>query len=150
MADLSGSHTVEIDAPIERCFAIAADIDGAPRWQGTMKEVEVHTRDSRGRALDVTTIADAKVKTVKTRLRFSYDDEPHGMRWEQVKGDLKTMTGSWAFEELGPGRTRATYAMQGDPGRVLGMLIRGPVEGQLRHRLTVVPAEGLKAEAEKR
>jgi uncharacterized membrane protein len=148
MGQLGGSHTVEIDAPIDECFRIAADIDGAPRWQGTMQSVEVHARDAEGRATDVTTIADAKVKTLRTQLRFEYSGAPAGMTWEQVKGDLKWMKGNWRFEDLGEGRTRATYTMEGDPGRMLGMLIRGPVEAQLRHLLTVVPAEGLKREAE--
>lgn len=69
------------------------------------------------------------------------------MSWEQEKGDLKWLKGSWAFEDLGD-RTRATYTMEGDPGRMLGMLIRGPVEQSLRHLLVTVPAEGLKREAE--
>lgn len=147
MGVLGGEHTVEIDAPIERCFAIAADIDGAPRWQGAMREVDVHERDAEGRATDVTTIADAKVKEIRTRLRFSYEPV-EAMSWKQEQGDLKWMHGSWAFEDLGSGRTRATYAMQGEPGRMLGMLIRGPVESTLRHLLVRVPAEGLKREAE--
>lgn len=150
MGQLGGSHTVEIEAPLDLCFEIAADIDRAPEWQGTMQSVDVHARDGEGRATDVTTMADAKVKVIRTRLRFAYDGAPTGMTWEQAKGDLKWMTGSWAFEDLGGGRTRATYKMEGDPGRVLGMLIRGPVEDKLRHLLTVVPAEGLKREAESR
>ncbi|WP_205699610.1 type II toxin-antitoxin system RatA family toxin [Conexibacter sp. SYSU D00693] len=146
MANLGGSHTVEIDAPIERCFEIAADIEGAPKWQGSMKRVEVHERDAEGRATVVTTIADAKVKEVKTKLRFAYQPLG-GMTWEQEKGDLKWLKGSWTFEDLG-GRTRATYEMEGEPGRMLGMLIKGPVEQTLRHVLVKVPAEGLKREAE--
>lgn len=146
MGSLGGSHTVEIDAPLGRCFEIAADIEGAPRWQGAMKDVEVHERDAHGRPTVVTTIADAKVKEIRTRLRFAYAPQD-GMSWEQEKGDLKWLKGSWAFEDLGD-RTRATYTMEGDPGRMLGMLIRGPVEQSLRHLLVTVPAEGLKREAE--
>lgn len=148
MGNLGGSHTVEIDAPLERCFQIAADIEGAPEWQGSMKRVEVHSRDGDGRATEVTTVADAKVKEIKTRLRFEYSGAPAGMTWEQVKGDLKWLKGSWAFEDLGGGRTRAVHTMQGDPGRVLGMLIRGPVESTIRNLLVNVPAEGLKKHAE--
>jgi hypothetical protein len=50
VADLEGSETREIDAPIERVFAIAADIDRAPEWQGVMKSVDVVERDADGRA----------------------------------------------------------------------------------------------------
>ena len=29
-------HSIEIDAPIETCFAIAADIEGTPKWVVTI------------------------------------------------------------------------------------------------------------------
>ena len=41
MGTLEASWSVEIAAPRERCYAIAADVEGAPRWQGTLERVEV-------------------------------------------------------------------------------------------------------------
>ena len=142
-----GDRTVEIDAPIERCFTIAADIEGAPKWQGSLKDVEVLSKDGDGRAEVVETASDAKIKTVKTRLRFSYD-EPTRIDWIQEKGDVKSLHGWWNLEDLGDGRTRATYALEVDPGRMLGMLLRGPVEGTVKDFLLGGAAEGLKREAE--
>ena len=142
-----GDRSVEIDAPIERCFDIAADIEGAPKWQGSLKDVEVLSKDAEGRPEVVETESDAKVKTVKTRLRFSYD-KPSRIEWVQEKGDVKSLRGWWDLEDLGEGRTRATYALEVDPGRMLGMLLRGPVEGQVKNFLLGGAAEGLKQEAE--
>jgi uncharacterized membrane protein len=147
MANVTGEKTVEIDAPIERCFEIAADIAGAPEWQGSLKDVEVLERGPDKRALVVETESDAKVKTVKARLRFTYD-EPTGIEWVQEKGDTKSLRGWWTFEDLGGGRTRASYGLDVDPGRMLGMLLRGPVEGQVRNFLLGGAAEGLKKKAE--
>lgn len=147
MGHISGRRTVEIDAPIDRVFAIAADIEHAPAWQGSLRDVDVETRDADGRPEIVETSNDAKVKTVKTRLRFSYE-EPTGIRWVQEKGDVKALTGWWELEDLGGGQTRATYALEVDPGRVLGLLLRGPVEGQVRDFLLGKAAEGLKQQAE--
>ena len=144
---IEGDRTVEIYAPIDRCFEIAADIENAPEWQGTLEEVVAFALDAEGRALLVETASDVKVKTAKARLRFSYD-EPTGIRWVQEKGDAKSVEGSWTFEDLGGGRTRATYALSSDPGRMLGMLLRGPVEGQVRNFLLGGAAEGLKEKAE--
>ena len=144
---ITGDRSVEIDAPIERCFDIAADIEGAPKWQGSLKDVEVLSKDAEGRPEVVETESDAKVKTVKTRLRFSYD-KPGRIEWVQEKGDVKSLRGWWALEDLGEGRTRATYALEVDPGRMLGMLLRGPVEGQVKSFLLGGAAEGLKEEAE--
>ena len=147
MGNVTGDRSVEIDAPIERCFEIAADIENAPEWQGSLRDVEVLSRDDDGRAEVVETTSDAKVKTVKARLRFSYE-EPDRITWVQEKGDTKALNGWWDFEDLGGGRTRATYGLDVDPGRMLGMLLRGPVEGQVRNFLLGGAAEGLKKQAE--
>jgi hypothetical protein len=66
----------------------------------------------------------------------------------QEKGDTKSLLGSWAFEDLGGGRTKATYALEADPGRMLGLLLRGPAEGMVRDFLLGNAAEGLKEKAE--
>jgi uncharacterized membrane protein len=144
---ITGDRSVEIDAPIDRCFAIAADIEGAPKWQGSLKDVEVLSKHADGRAEVVDTKNDAKVKTVTTRLRFSYT-EPTRIEWVQEKGDVKSLKGWWDLEDLGEGRTRATYALEVDPGRMLGMLLRGPFEGTVVEFLLGGAADGLKREAE--
>ena len=147
MGILEASYTVEIDAPRDRCYEIAADVENAPGWQGTLEEVEVIERDDQGRAELVFTKSDATVKKVESELRFSYQP-PGGITWEQEKGEVKWLTGSWAFEELDGSRTRATYGLRGDPGRILSMLLRGPVETRVKEFLTKSAAEGLKTEAE--
>jgi uncharacterized membrane protein len=147
MGNIKGDRSVEIEAPIERCYEIASDIENAPDWQGSLKDVEVLERDGERRPLIVETESDAKVKSVRARLRFSYEP-PTGIRWVQEKGDTKSLTGSWSFEDLGDGRTRATYALEADPGRMLGMLLRGPAEAKVRDFLVGNAADGLKEKAE--
>jgi hypothetical protein len=148
MGTLEASWTVDIEAPRERCFEIAAEVEQAPKWQGTLEEVEVLKRDADGRARVVQTVSDAMVKKVKSTLRFSYDP-PAGISWEQEEGEAKWLTGRWDFEQSGEGRTRATYGLRTDPGRMLGLLLRGPVEGKVKELLTKSAAEGLKEEAER-
>jgi uncharacterized membrane protein len=148
MGVIKGNRSVEIDAPVERCYEIAADIENSVEWQGSLKDVEVLERDDQRRAVLVETESDAKVKRVRAVLRFSYDP-PTAIHWEQEKGDAKSLHGSWAFEDLGDGRTRATYALESDPGRILGMLLRGPAEAKVRDFLVGGAAEGLKEKAER-
>jgi uncharacterized membrane protein len=147
MATLEASWTVEIEAPRERCYEVAADVENSAEWQGTLEEVEVLERDAQGRALVVETLSDAMVKKVRSWLRFTYDP-PSGVTWEQEKGETKWLTGSWVFDELDGGRTRATYGLRTDPGRVLGLLLRGPIEGKVKEFLTKSAAEGLKKHLE--
>jgi len=148
MGSLGGEKTVEIDAPVAACFAIAANVDNAPKWQASLRDVEVLERDPEGRAVLVETESDAKVKSIRARLRFTYEP-PGRIRWVQEKGDMKSLEGSWHLEDLGDERTRATYALTSDPGRMLGMLLRGPAESKVRDFLLGGAAEGLKEHAEK-
>ena len=66
--------------------------------------------------------------------------------WDGMPGypAVQTLT----LEDLGDGRTRATYGLSADPGRMLGMLLRGPAEGKVRDFLLGGAAEGLKERAE--
>jgi ribosome-associated toxin RatA of RatAB toxin-antitoxin module len=70
------------------------------------------------------------------------------MNWVQIKGAVKSLEGSWEFVELAVERTRATFALDIDPGRMLGMLLRGPVQGKVKEFLTKGAAEGLKQHVE--
>jgi uncharacterized membrane protein len=147
MGAIRGERTVEIDAPVERCFQIAADIERAPSWQAALEDVDVLTRDGDGRADSVDASFDARVRTIRARLRFSYA-EPSRIEWDQERGDVKSLHGWWRLDDLGDGRTRATYGLEVDPGRMLGMLLRGSMEDKVREFLLAGAAEGLKERAE--
>ena len=131
---IEGRASTEIDAPIEEVFAVAADVEGSPRWQPEIKRAECLQRNDDDHQVLVRTETDAKVRTLGSTLRFGYDD-PTGISWEQTDGDLKSVRGSWELEDLGDGRTKATYWMEVDLGRMLGMVIRGPLVGVLRGQL---------------
>jgi uncharacterized membrane protein len=131
MANLGGSASVEIDAPIEEVWAIVEDVLTAPEWQGGLDSVSVLERDQSGRPTLVETENDIKIRRVKARVRFRYTG-PSRLDWSQEHGDLKSVQGSWELEDLGHGCTRATYRLDADPGRVLGLVIRGPVEAATR------------------
>ena len=149
MGKLYADHTVEIEASLERVFAVAADVANSHVWQPSLERVEVLESDAENRPTLVETEADAIVKKTRQILRFSYDGAPTGMRWHQEKGDVKSLTGSWSFTVLESTLTEATFALEVDPGRMLGMLMRGPVEGKVKEYLTRGSAEGLKEHVEK-
>ena len=145
---ITGDRSVEIDAPIDRCFDIAADIEGAPKWQGSLKDVEVLSKDADGRA-----------EVVEHEVRREGQDRQDEAALQLHRADADRVgagegrrqvaaRGWWDLEDLGGGRTRATYALEVDPGRMLGMLLRGPVEGTVKDFLLGGAADGLKQEAE--
>jgi ribosome-associated toxin RatA of RatAB toxin-antitoxin module len=147
MSTVSGSSTAEIDAPLEQVWQVVEDVPSAPEWQGGVKAMHVLDRDEQGRAVRCEVENDAKVRTVKSTVRFTYD-APHELRWTQEKGELKSVDGHWRLEALGDGRTRATYWIEGELGRMLGMVIRGPLVDLLRDMLAGARAGELKRRVE--
>ncbi|HEX8084367.1 MAG TPA: SRPBCC family protein [Solirubrobacteraceae bacterium] len=143
---ISGSASTVIEASIDEVYAVAADVENSPRWQPDIKRAEVLETEGDEQVL-VETETDAKVRSLKSTLRFTYDP-PRGLSWRQEKGDLKSVEGSWSFEEVGEGRTKATYEMTVDLGRMLGMVIRGPLVGVLRGQLVESMPEKLKKDVE--
>ena len=148
MANLTGSSTAEINAPIDQVWAVVEDVETAPDWQGGLDGLVPLEHDDQGRATLCEAAADIKVRTVKSLVRFSYDDGPVLLSWSQEKGELKSVDGRWELEDLGNDRTRATYAIEVDFGRMLSMLIRGPVEGAIRAMLVNARAGELKRRVE--
>lgn len=147
MGILKAERAVEIDASPARCYEIIVDLESTPEWQQTMKSLTVLERDGQGRARLAEVVSDAKVKEVTSIYRFDFPGSDR-ITWEQEKGELKWLTGEWRLEELGSERTRATYALEADTGRMLGLLLRGPVEGKVKEMLTKDAVEGLKRRAE--
>jgi carbon monoxide dehydrogenase subunit G len=144
---VSGSSSAEINAPLEQVWETVQDVESAPQWQGGLKAMRAVERDGEGRATLCESETDAKVRTVKSTVRFSYD-RPTSLTWRQEKGELKSVVGSWKLEDLGDGRTRATYSIDADLGRMLGMVIRGPLVGVLRDMLAGARAGELKKQVE--
>jgi carbon monoxide dehydrogenase subunit G len=147
MAVVTGSSTAEIDAPLERVWDVVEDVEDAPNWQGGLKGLHALERDDDGRAIVCEADNDAKVLSVKSTVRFAYE-APTRLSWRQEKGQLKSVDGRWDLEDLGDGRTRATYSLEVDPGRKLGMIVRGPLVDVLRDMLAGARAGELKKRVE--
>ena len=142
MANMTGSSTAEIDAPRDRVWALVEDVESAPQWQGGLKSMHALERDGDGRAIFCETETDAKVRSVKAKVRFTYDG-PGRLSWTQEQGDLKSVQGSWELEDLGGDRTRATYSIDVD----LGLVPRDPPErlyhGTVERFLSSILKDGL-------
>src|SRR5215475_9330963 len=139
-------HSVEIQAPIETCFAAIIDYETFPSWQGAVVDTEVLDWDDEGRGKRVRLVIDAKVRKVDYTLDYRYD-EPERIEWDFVEGNgINDSDGHYIFEDLGGERTRATYKL----GLEVGLPLPGPV-ARRAHRSTLKGSvEDLKREAERR
>jgi carbon monoxide dehydrogenase subunit G len=126
MGHLGGTASAEIDAPLEEVWAVVQDVIAAPEWQGGLDTVTALERDADGRPTLVDTESDIKVSRVKSRVRIRYE-RPTRLTWMQEEGDMRSVEAVWELEDLGNERTRVSYRFDADPGRVLGLVIRGPV-----------------------
>ena len=137
--------TIDIEANVDEIMAVASDFETYPEWNSEVKSVEVLERDDEGRATRVAWKVDAKIKTVGYVLSYDYSDLPGGYSWELVDGDVKALTGAYAFDEFDD-VTDVAYELTLDPG----FPVPGPLRRQGERRLREAALDGLKERVESR
>jgi uncharacterized membrane protein len=142
MGTKHAEQQVAIGAPPHSCFDALLEYETFPEWQSAVKWVEVVSRDKEGRGREVHFEVDAKVRTIRYELEYSYEP-PHRISWRYLGGDIRDVDGEYIFEDRGDGSTLATYSLAIDPGvwlpdRIARMInqqvMRASVE-ELRNRV---------------
>lgn len=124
------SDTIDIEASAAEIFEVATDFDAYPDWNANIKEVEVRERDDEGRATEVWMRVDAKIRTVEYTLGYDYSDAPDSFSWSLIDGDVKELSGSYAFDEFDD-VTEVTYETAIDPGFPVPGLLKRQAERQI-------------------
>lgn len=138
------TQQILIDAPAERCWAVAIDFDRYPEWAEDIRQVDVLSRDSEGRPDRVAFRTAAMGRSVRYTLAYDYSDAPRVLAWKQVDGDLtRQLDGSYVFEPV-DGRTQVTYHLVVD----LRLPLPGFVKRRAEHRILGTALRELKARAE--
>ena len=123
----------DVAASPQACFGALTDYERLPEWQGAVKRINVLERDAHGRGTVVEYEVDAKVKTVRYRLRQVYD-EPHRLGSEYLGGDFKNFSGEWRFTDSGDGTTHVELELDIDPGRFVPGPIRNAIADAVMRR----------------
>lgn len=147
MANISGSASSDIDAPIGAVWAVVQDVDQWAEWQSTLGDVTVTQTDGHGLATECQVKIDAKITQISMTLSCSYD-EPTRMTFARTSGDLSSLKGSWQLADLGDERTRATYTLDVNPGGVIGFLLNDERKEKLRALLVDARPAELRAKVE--
>jgi ribosome-associated toxin RatA of RatAB toxin-antitoxin module len=126
-------RTAIVDASAQACFDALTDYERLPEWQGAVRGVRVLERDAEGRAAVVEYEVDARVRTVRYRLRQIYD-EPHRLASEYLGGDFRDFCGEWRFAPAGDGRTRVELDLRIDPGGFVPGLLRAAIADAVMRR----------------
>ncbi len=138
MGVYEATRTVEVAAPAQACFDALTDYERLPDWQSRVKSCRVLDRDGQGRGRDVEYVIDARIRTVRYRLRHDYD-EPSRIGSTYLEGDFRRFEGHYAFEERDTGCV-VTLRLAIDPGlrlpgpmvRVINETVMGRALGELR------------------
>jgi ribosome-associated toxin RatA of RatAB toxin-antitoxin module len=126
-------QSAEIDAPPGRCFEALTDFEHLPDWQGAVRSVRVLERDDQGRGSVVEYEVDARVKTVRYRLRQVYD-EPNRLASEYLGGDFRDFSGEWRFIPSPSGGTHVELELTIDPGRFVPPPLRAAISDAVMRR----------------
>jgi hypothetical protein len=125
MADES-TQSIVIDAPPERIMAVIADFGAYPEWTNAVKQTEVLSKGTDGKAAQVRFTLDAG--PIKDDYTLAYQWAGDGLRvsWTLVKGQMqRAQNGSYTLVAVGD-HTEVTY--------MLSVQLAIPLLGLLRRK----------------
>lgn len=128
MADYSQTHSADVAASVEDCFAVLVDFEDYPRWASPITSCHILERSDDGLPRRVEFALDMTIKTIRYVLEYTFDP-PHGASWKLVEGDVKDVEGSYRFEPTATG-TKATCAQAIDIGFWIPGFIRSTFEAK--------------------
>jgi len=124
-------QTLEIDAPAEALYDVAADIASYPEWATGVKEVEVLESTSEGRVERARFVLEGFVKEIEYVLRYTHD-RPNVLSWvaEEDSKDVRMLEGSYTFNVV-DGATEVVYALTVEPNFTIPGFLRRQAEKQI-------------------
>jgi len=135
--------TAEIAASVDQCFAAIIQFEKYPKWFSPIERIKVLDRYPDELARRVEIHINIRIKTIRYVLEYAYEKPTH-LTWEAVDGDIEAIEGSYAFDRLGPKKTRATCRQAVS----LGFWLPGPIRGLMEHQALKQSVLEFKAAAE--
>ncbi len=137
-------QSIEVSAAPQLVYEVALDLETYPDWIAGVKEVEILAEDEHGRPSRAAFVADAMIKEISYTLNYHYEMD-NGFSWSaEVGDDIKSMDGSYEFNELADGGTEVLYALKVETAfKVPGFLRR-----QAEKQIVSSALRGLKKRAE--
>ena len=94
--------SLTINAPVEKVFALARNIESFPEFMPDLKKVTILEKSpdgSRVKSEFVGYIKDFRI-TVKWIEEDEWDEQSKTCRFHLIKGDFKSYSGMWTFEAI--------------------------------------------------
>ena len=123
--------TLEIDAPADELYDVAADVAAYPDWASGVKEVDVIDLDDQGRVDRARFVLEGFVKEIEYVLKYTHD-RPNTLSWvAEESDDLKMLEGSYQFSPTDGGATEVVYSLTVEPKFIIPGFIRRQAEKQI-------------------
>ena len=135
MTDQASQRSI-INAPPERCFAVAIDFERYPEWASDIKQATVLTRDADGRGGEVEYRAAALGRSTTYVLRYTYGSNPLRLSWRLMRGDvMHRLDGEYEFDALpdDSNSTEVIYHLAVDLAVPLPGFVKRRAEARIMH-----------------
>ena len=120
------SSTIVVDSTPAAVMAVIADLEAYPEWAGSVRSVEVLSRDTSGRPREAQFVLDAGVVKDTYTLAYTWDGDA-SVSWSLVEAQMLTaMEGSYRLRAEGASSTNVEY--------VLTLDLKIPMIGLLRRK----------------
>ena len=122
--------TLEIDAPAEDLYDVAADVAAYPDWASGVKEVEVLESDENGRVDRARFVVEGFIREIEYILKYTHD-RPGTLSWvAEESDDLKMLEGSYQFTTKDDA-TEVVYSLTVEPKFTVPGFLRRQAEKQI-------------------
>ena len=137
-------QSIQVAAPAETVFDIAAHVEDFPAWATGVRETEVLAGNDDGTPARARIVIDGMIRTITYVLNYTYDGIAR-IEWTAEPGeDISVMDGRYEFYDLEDGGTEVVYALRVEPNfKVPGMLRR-----QAEKQIVATALRGLRDRAE--
>lgn len=124
-------QTIQVAAPAEAVFDVAADVESFPEWATGVRDTEVLEQNDDGTPARARLVVDGMIRTITYVLNYSYDGIAR-IEWKAEPGDdITEMDGRYEFYELEEGGTEVVYALKVEPNFKVPGLLRRQAEKQI-------------------
>lgn len=144
-------NEVIVDAPLDRVYALARDVESFPEFMPDVESVFVEERSGDGSRIVTRWVGVAADFHLKIRWTEEdlWDDRTHTCRFTQVKGDYNAYGGTWTFSAADSGSCRFQSSIDYEfEIPLIGPLLKKVVERLMRDN-TQRLLEAIKVRAEK-
>jgi uncharacterized membrane protein len=124
-------QTIQVAAPAEVVFDVAAHVEHFPEWATGVRETEVLAENKDGTPARARLVVDGMIRTITYVLNYTYDGIAR-IEWTAEPGeDIAAMDGRYEFYELENGDTEVVYALKVEPNFKVPGLLRRQAEKQI-------------------